>query len=218
MCLPARVSVWPGICLSCGGGWVQASLVYSALLGSPLLPARSLCAIHTTITTITRPAHLSVQVAEYISRELSAGSRLRELLSGHSAPPATQEGVAALAAAIAAAEPFGSLAADVEAARALHRQSCAKAEAAAQLQAVVDEVAALAGRVMAATAGSSGVGSSGSSGAGSSGGGARAGVLGLPLIGFGACEWQQHIAVLEAAADAAKDANVSVTKVRGAKW
>lgn len=140
-------------------------------------------------------------------------------------PPSTQEGVAALAAAITAAEPFSSLAADVEAAKDLHQQSCARAEIAAQLQTVVQQIARLTSRVSVAP------GSSGSSGGGAapsdagSGGGSNAGrgsssgggdgVLGLPLQGFSMPDWQQYVAMLEAAVEPAKDANVSVTKVSG---
>jgi hypothetical protein len=146
--------------------------------------------------------HVHTQVAEATARELSAGARLRELLAGHT-PPSTPEGVAALAAAIAAATPFASLAPDVEAARALHAQSCAKAEVAAQLQAVVDEVAAATSIVAVASSSSS----SGSGDGGSNGGGQ------LPLRGYDAERWQQCVGMLEAAADTAKGANVGVTRV-----
>lgn len=135
--------------------------------------------------------------------------------------------MAALAAGIAAAEPFSSLATDVDAARELYQQSCARAEVAAQLQTVVDKVSRLTSRV-AVTPGSSGAGvaaGGGSSGGGSSvgrgsgSGGGRDGdvagdeALGLPLQGFSVSDWQQYVAMLEAAVEPAKDANVSVTKV-----
>jgi len=175
----------------------------------------------------------SVQVADATAAELSAGARLREQLAGR-IPPSTQEGVAALAAAITAAEPFSSLAADVEAARALHQQSCARAEVAARLQAVVDKVHRLSSRVAVLPSSSSnsggGAGPTGcsssavgsstarsSSGGGSSmsgeEGSAAACVLGLPLQGFSMADWQQYVGMLEAAVEPAKDANVSVTKV-----
>jgi hypothetical protein len=163
---------------------------------------------------------LAAQVADATAAELSAGARLRELLAGR-VPPSTQEGVAALAAAITAAEPFSSLAADVEAARELHQQSCARAEVAAQLQAVVDKVLRLTSRV--AVAPGSGSGSSGGGAAASAAdrassssadGSSRDNVLGLPLQGFSVADWQQYVAMLEAAVGAAKDANVSVTKAR----
>jgi hypothetical protein len=162
-----------------------------------------------------------VQVAEATAAELSAGAQLKELLAGR-IPPATQEGLAALAAAIAAAEPFASLASDVEAAKELHHLSCARAELAAQLQAVVDRVAHLTSKVTAApgSSGSSGggtghssVGGSGVERNSSSGGGRQCDALGLPLQGFSMSDWQQHVATLEAAVEPAKDANVSVTKV-----
>lgn len=169
----------------------------------------------------------SVQVADTTAAELSAGARLREQLAGR-IPPSTQEGVAALAAAITAAEPFSSLAPDVEAARALHQQSCARAEVAARLQAVVDKVHRLSSRVAVLPSSSSnsggGAGPTGSSSTArsSSGGGssisgeegsAAACVLGLPLQGFSMADWQQYVGMLEAAVEPAKDANVSVTKV-----
>jgi hypothetical protein len=161
-----------------------------------------------------------VQVAEATAAELSAGAQLKELLAGR-VPPATQESLAALAAAIAAAKPFASLASDVEAAKELHQQSCARAEVAVQLQTVVDQVARLTSTVTAApgSSGSSGGGAVHSIGGGSgversSGGGARqCDDLGLPLQSFSMSDWQQHVATLEAAVEPAKDANVSVTKV-----
>jgi hypothetical protein len=131
-----------------------------------------------------------------------------------------QESVAALAAAIAAAEPFSSLSADVDAARELHQQSCARAEVAEQLQDVVDKVSRLASRVSLAPANSSSSGGGAAPADGSSSGGnagrnsSSNGVLGLPLQGFSLSEWQQYVARLEAAVEPAKDANVSVTKVR----
>jgi hypothetical protein len=160
-----------------------------------------------------------MQVAEATAAELSAGARLRELLAGL-VPPSSQEGVAALAAAIAAAEPFSSLSVDVDAARELHQQSCARAEVAAQLQDVVDKVSRLASRV-SLTPGSSGSSGGGAAPAdGSSGNGSNVGcssssdgVLGLPLQGFSLPEWQQYVAWLEAAVEPAKDAKVSMTKV-----
>lgn len=178
-----------------------------------------------------------MQVADATAAELSAGARLKELLAGR-IPPSTPEGVAALAAAIAAAEPFSSLTPDVEAARALHQQSCARAEATAQLQAVVDKVVRLTSRVamLPGSSTSSGGGGGAFAGAGSSGGGSSAAarssgggsssssmaaqdggsstcVLGLPLQGFSVADWQQYVSMLEEAAEPAKDANVSVTKV-----
>lgn len=162
-----------------------------------------------------------LQVADATAAELSAGARLRELLAGR-IPPSTAEGMAALAAGFAAAEPFSSLAADVETARELYSQSCARAEVATQLQNVVDKVSRLTSRV-AVTAGSSGanaaagVGSSAGRGSGSGGGresdAAGDEALGLPLQGFSVSDWQQYVSMLEAAVEPAKDANVSVTKV-----
>lgn len=163
-----------------------------------------------------------LQVADATAAELSAGARLRELLAGR-VSPSTQEGVAALAAAITAAEPFSSLAADVEAARELHEQSCARAEVAAQLQTVVDKVLRLTSGVSIASgsgSGSSGGGAAAAADRASSAGGSagsRDDVLGLPLQGFSLADWQQYVAMLEAAVGAAKDAHVSVTKVRDAK-
>jgi hypothetical protein len=147
---------------------------------------------------------LAAQVAEAAAAELSAGARLRELLAVSNLP-STQEGVAALEAAIAAAEPFASLAADVAAVRLLHQQSCTKAEVAAELQAVVEQVVAATRSTRAAAAGINGS-SSGSDGGSSS-------TSEQALTDFSAAAWQEHISRLETAAGAARDANVAVTKV-----
>lgn len=199
---------------------LRLGVVHTACFKCPRCDAHSLGCGQCYHTCVPDLNPSTLQVADATAAEFSAGARLRELLAGR-APPSSQEGVAALAAAIAAAEPFSSLSADVAAARELHQQSCARAEVAAQLQDVVDKVSRLTSRVSLtpASSGSSGGGAAPAKG-GSDGGSSNAGcsssgsdVLGLPLQGFSLSEWQQYVAMLEAAVEPAKDANVSVTKV-----
>lgn len=168
-------------------------------------------------------------MADATERELSAGERLKELLAARSAH-SSSEGVAALAAAIAAAVPFSSLAADVAAARALHQQCCQRVEAAGKLQEVVEHVLQLTSKAAAAGGSSSsstcptsndaagpaaatagGVAAGGRQGAAASAAGALAA---LPVQGFDAACWERCVALLEAAVEEAKEANVSVLKVR----
>jgi hypothetical protein len=146
-----------------------------------------------------------LQVADATERELSAGARLKELLAARSTP-SSSESVAALAAAIAAAGPFSSLAADMATARALHQQCCQRIEAAAKLQDVVEHVLQLA----SSAAGSTAAAGSRDSGAAAAGG---AGYAALPLQGFDAACWERCVAMLDAAVEEAKEAHVSVLKV-----
>lgn len=117
--------------------------------------------------------------------------------------PTSADFIAALEVAIAAAEPFSSLAADVAGARALHAQCCQRAAVATRLQGVVDQAAQLTSRVTYRNTGSDF----------KQDGGIVTGVA-LPVHGFDVDSWQQCIAVLESAAEEAKHANVSVARVR----
>eukprot|EP00879_Flechtneria_rotunda_P010445 GHRR01010921.1.p1 GENE.GHRR01010921.1~~GHRR01010921.1.p1 ORF type:complete len:1048 (+),score=450.42 GHRR01010921.1:155-3298(+) len=152
---------------------------------------------------------LAAQVAEATAAELSAGAKLRKVLATRT-PPSTQGDVTALADAIAVAASYSSLAADVEAATALYQQCCQRTEAAARLQAVVKQVLeqtslALSKSASAPFAASAFAGAQGAEEAGSP----------SPLVaGFSTADWQQHIALLEAAVEEAKDANVNVIKAR----
>jgi hypothetical protein len=151
-----------------------------------------------------------LQVADATERELSAGCRLKELLAARNAP-SSSEGVAALAAAIAAAAPFASLAADVAAARALHQQCCQRVEAAGKLQEVVEHVLQLTSSITNVS--SSSGSSSRSSAICSTAMNAAAGAVASPLQGFDAACWERGVALLEAAVEEAKEANVNVLKV-----
>jgi hypothetical protein len=150
-----------------------------------------------------------LQVADGTERELSAGARLKELLAARSTP-SSSEGVAALAAAIAAAAPFPSLATDVAAARALHQQCCQRVEAAAKLQDVVEHVLQL-------TSSAAGVGVAASRDSGAAAAAAAgAGAVALPLQGFDSPCWERCVSMLDAAVEEAKEAHVSVLKVTAA--
>jgi len=145
-----------------------------------------------------------LQVADAMARELSVAARLKELLTSR-VPPSSPEAVIVLAEAIAAAAPFSSLTADVEAARSLHQQCCQRAEAVAKLQSVIQHVVGLTSQVCLAPAADvvPNVGSSGVSPA----------AVDVLFQGFSAAGWERHIVLLEKTADDAKDANVSVIKV-----
>eukprot|EP00775_Hariotina_reticulata_P008350 gene8350-8535_t len=148
---------------------------------------------------------LAAQVADATARELSAAAKLRELLSSR-ATLSSPETVTALAEAIAAAAPFSSLAADVEAARLLHQQCCQRAEAAAKLQSVMQQVVDLTSQVCLHPAADA---MPTAAGAGS---GPAAGDM--LFRGFSAADWEAHVLLLERTADDAKDANVCVIKAR----
>jgi hypothetical protein len=157
---------------------------------------------------------IALQVADATERELSAGLRLKELLAARSAP-SSSEAVAALAAAITAAAPFASLAADVAAARALHQQCCQRVEAAGKLQDVVEHVIQLTSSATAAnSSNSSAAGGSAGAAAAAAGASLASGSMALPLQGFDAACWERCVVMLEAAVEEAKEANVSVLKVR----
>lgn len=148
-----------------------------------------------------------LQVAEAAARELSAAAKLKEVLASRAAPT-NAGGAAALADAIAAAEPFSSLGADVAAARMLHQQCCEKAAAASRLQCVVDQVVQLTSRVSSCSnAASSAADAAGAKGCFVNG-------VALPVLGFDCSSWERYIATLESAVNEAKDANVNVVKAR----
>lgn len=161
-----------------------------------------------------------LQVADATARELSAGACLKELLAARSTP-SSSKGVAALADAIAAAEPFGSLAADVAAARVLHQQCCQRVEAAAKLQGVIDHVLHLTSSISTSGTGpGAAVCTAGAAGgvAGSKDGAVVGTLAGLPALqGFEAADWEQCMSMLEAAVEEAKDANINAVRV-SATW
>ncbi|KAF8072774.1 MAP1D [Scenedesmus sp. PABB004] len=150
---------------------------------------------------------LAAQVADATERELSAGARLRELLQAARTSGASAESAAALAEAIAAAQPFASLGADMAAARALHEQASQRAAAAAALQAVVDGVVR---RTAASVAAGGAAAPPGEAGGGEA-------LAAPPLQGFDAAAWERGVAALEAAAEAAREAGVGAGVIRARK-
>lgn len=150
-----------------------------------------------------------MQIADAAARELSAASKLKNVLAIGTAP-SSDKGVAALADAIAAGTPFPSLVADVAAARVLHELCCQRAEAANRLQVTIQKVVEQTSRVTAMTCSISVLGS----GTSEQHTGCEVNGVMLPIQHYDPASWQDCVSVLEAAVEEAKSANVSVVKAR----
>jgi hypothetical protein len=145
---------------------------------------------------------LAEQVAAAAQAELEAAEMLQELVRSRSLP-STPEGLASLSAAIKAAADFPRLAAELAAAQTLYLRSSQRVQVVAQLEGVMAHAQGyMAGVCMGQPL--AGISRSGSSG----------GVIVRSLGGYEVSTWEGMLQVLQAAIEAAKEADIHVNQVR----
>lgn len=151
--------------------------------------------------------------------ELAATARLRDVIGARGLPTGGGEAVSALREAIFLAAPFPRLAAEVEAARELQGRWAKRSQAVEQLEAVVEEVRKWAlGAPIFLPSQQCGAGTDNAARGGvcSGAGGSSKCKPGSGSSSSSTCEgaWEGRCRQLEMAIEVAKEANISVNKVR----